>query len=99
MCNGLASACIYRERSSRYGEKDQATEFLHTLSLEYFDRRNPHGAGEKVILTTAKQPKLGKFSVPSGGVAAASARHPWGGSSCDAAPNVFAAPNAENFAE
>jgi len=37
MCNGLASACIYRERSSRYGEKDQATEFLHTLSLEYFD--------------------------------------------------------------
>jgi len=37
MFNGLASACIYRERSSRYGEKDQATEFLHTLSLEYFD--------------------------------------------------------------
>jgi len=37
MCNGLASACIYRERSSRYGEKDQATEFLYTLSLEYFN--------------------------------------------------------------
>jgi len=37
MCNGLASACIYRERSSRYGEKDKATEFLHTLSLEYVD--------------------------------------------------------------